>query len=152
MPFSGNDPRNCFTQSAIMRLKISRGIREISHGRLMWYEYYILFIVGHVWLHRSRNYRCPLCPVIKFNRTHLLTDLSTGTRDAQTRQQIVFKRVQECATNDDQVKGIKTEEKTFMNVKYSYQFVSRFPLRKLFLTSENEFFRLPEDTRVKIPN
>lgn len=28
MPFSGNDPRNCFTQSAIMRLKISRGIRD----------------------------------------------------------------------------------------------------------------------------
>lgn len=68
MPFSGNDPRNCFTQSAIMRLKISG-----SFGISLPFDVIRILYIVHC---RPRliapiaQLSTPLCPVIKFNRTH----------------------------------------------------------------------------------
>lgn len=94
--FNSNEPRNCFTQSAIICLKILPRIPRTVR-RLIWYEYYSMCIAERVWLRADRTIidGAALSPrVIKCDRT--------DARAYITRENARTASLCKCARNDRQ--------------------------------------------------
>lgn len=84
MPFDANDPRNCFTQSAIMRLQNSARLFVIDQGtafdamRILYIHIYI-YVYVRMYIARCQSrviapiaqLSIPFCRAIKFNRENV---------------------------------------------------------------------------------